>query len=60
VAKYDSMRKLERNSLLINYRKRHPEANLSQIGEIFGISKQRVWEILKNNDKPLGLGTTAA
>jgi len=48
MAKYDSMRKLERNKALLEYRQAHPEASLSEIGKIFGgISKQRVLELIR-------------
>ena len=51
MAKYDSLRKLNRNKALIEYRRSHPEASLAEIAEVFGISTQRVWEILKNEEK---------
>jgi len=51
MAKYDSMRKVERNRLLVEYRQDHPDASLSEIGEVFNISYQRVWEILKQEEK---------
>lgn len=47
MAKYDSLRKIKRNKALVDYRMNHPEASLLEIGEVFGISAQRVWEILK-------------
>lgn len=50
MAKYDSMRKLERNRLLVEYREKHPEASWAEIGEVFNVSPQRAWEIY-NNDK---------
>jgi len=51
MAKYDNLRKLKRNKALIDYRNNHPELSLSEIGEVFGISAQRVWEILRNEEK---------
>ena len=48
MAKYDSMRKLERNRLLVEYREKHPEASWAEIGELFKISGQRAWEIYNN------------
>jgi len=51
MAKYDSMRKLRRNEMLVEYRQAHPEASLSEIGQLFNISHQRVWEILKLEEK---------
>jgi len=35
----------------LEYRKTHPEASLAEIGEVFGISAQRVWELLKILEK---------
>lgn len=49
MAKYDSMRKLERNQAVREYRHNHPEASLAEIGKVFDITRQRVWEILQNN-----------
>ena len=48
MAKYDSMRKLERNRLLVEYREEHPEASWAEIGELFKISYQRAREIYYN------------
>ena len=45
--KYDAVRKTERNKLLREYHKQHPELSLKEIGEIFGISKQRVHQIVR-------------
>ncbi|MBA7558403.1 hypothetical protein ES708_00006 [subsurface metagenome] len=45
MAKYDSVRKLERNRLLVEYRGKHPEASWAEIGGLFKISGQRAWEI---------------
>ena len=48
MAKYDSMRKLDRNKALFEYWQAHPEASQSQIGKIFGsISKQRVNQLIR-------------
>ena len=47
MVRYDSVRKTERNQLLLEYRKGHPNASLAEIGQLFNISKQRVSEILK-------------
>ena len=46
--KYDSMRKLERNAMLREYAKAHPELSLKEIGQhpLFNISESRVWRIL--------------
>jgi predicted transcriptional regulator len=55
MAKYDSIRKNARNQLLILYQQGHPDASLKEIGAMFNISPQRVWEIIqlykKNTDK---------
>jgi len=51
MAKYDSMRKLERNRLLVEYREKHPELSWAEIGEPFNISAQRAWEIYNNKRK---------
>lgn len=49
MAKYDSLRKLERNRLLREFKEAHPELSLREIGEVFNISESRVWRILYNN-----------
>lgn len=46
IDKYQSMRKTDRNRLLEEYARTHPEASLAEIGDIFGITKQRVHELL--------------
>ena len=51
MAKYDSLRKLKRNRMLVEYCQAHPEASLSEIGQLFNISHQRVWELLKLEGK---------
>jgi len=38
--------KKRRNRELITYRKAHPDLSFDEIGEIFGISKQRVHQIV--------------
>jgi len=42
--------KAKRNEQLIVYRKANPELTLAEIGEAFGISRQRVHQILKENN----------
>jgi predicted transcriptional regulator len=49
MAKYDAMRKLERNIALIQYYKEHPEMSLREIAKIFNITPQRVWELIQNH-----------
>jgi len=39
--------KTKRNKLMVQYRQDHPEATLKDIGEIFGISKARVLQIIQ-------------
>ena len=46
MAKYDSLRKIERNKLLKDYAHCNPNLSLKEIGEVFGISQARVWRIL--------------
>jgi len=48
MAKYDRMRKLERNRVLVEYREKHSEASWVEIGELFNISPQRAWQIYNN------------
>ena len=47
MAKYDILRKLERNRLLVQYRQAHPELSLQEIGAVFNITRERVSQILK-------------
>ena len=46
MAKYDSMRKLDRNMTLREYSESHPELSLKEIGRIFNITESRVWRII--------------
>ncbi|HUV46166.1 MAG TPA: sigma factor-like helix-turn-helix DNA-binding protein [Dehalococcoidia bacterium] len=48
MAKYDSMRKLERNKMLREYTLAHPELSLKEIGKAFGISTSRVSRIISS------------
>ena len=50
MAKYDSLRKLERNKLLKQFKKDNPDLSLKEIGNVFGISESRVWRILYGNN----------
>ena len=47
VAKWDSMRKLKRNKELRQCAQRNPDWSLKEIAQVFGISRQRVWQILE-------------
>ena len=49
MVKYDSMRKLKRNEIIRQYAATHSKATLVEIGEIFRISRQRVYTILKKS-----------
>ena len=54
MAKYDSLRKLERNKMLKDYALAHPELSLKELGKPFGITESRVWRILHGNNKKKG------
>ena len=41
------MRKDKRNNLIVEYRHSHPDLSLQEIADVFSISRQRVWAILK-------------
>ncbi|MCK9435732.1 MAG: hypothetical protein M0Q12_00825 [Synergistaceae bacterium] len=45
MARYDSLRKMDRNKLLYDYRNKHPELAWREVGEVFGISRQRAMEL---------------
>lgn len=49
MAKYDTLRKLDRNKMLREYAKSHQELSLNEIGQRFNISASRVWRILHCN-----------
>lgn len=51
MAKYDTMRKLERNRMLLEYREKHPDLSLREIGRLFNITPQRVWGIIQGENK---------
>jgi len=50
MAKYDGLRKLERNRLLVEYAKTHPDLSMKEIGIIYGIGESRVSKILKKEN----------
>ena len=52
--KYDSLRKLERNRLLVDYFSNHPELSLSEVGLVFGVSGQRVLQIVRGQEQKTG------
>jgi len=45
--KYDKMRKLKRDALVVEQHRQHPELSYEEIGDLFGITRQRVHQILK-------------
>ncbi len=45
--KYDSMRKLKRDAMLLKYIKAHPGLSQEEVGRDFNISGSRVSKILK-------------
>jgi len=47
--KYDSMRKTQRNEKIRQLRQLRTELSLREIGALFGISPQRVYQIVKGN-----------
>jgi DNA-directed RNA polymerase specialized sigma subunit len=47
MAKYDSLRKLERNRMLLEYADAHPDNSQKEIGQLFNITESRVSRILK-------------
>ena len=51
MAKYDSLRKIERNRMLREYAESHPELSLKEVGRVFNISESRVWRILIKEKK---------
>ena len=54
MAKYDGLRKLERNRLLVEYAKSHTDYSLREIGEAFNISASRTWHILHKDKNGKG------
>ena len=51
MARYDSMRKLERNRAVREYRAAHPELSYAEIGKVFQIDQARVWRLCHNGKK---------
>jgi predicted transcriptional regulator len=46
--KNDKRRKLSRNRMLVKYHQEHPDCSWSEVGEAFGISKQRAMIIFNS------------
>lgn len=46
MAKYDTMRKIERNKALAEYAENHPDLSQKEIGIVFDISPSRVSKLL--------------
>jgi len=51
MARYDALRKLERNRMLKEYAKTHPELSYKEIGQAFGVSGSRAWRIINGRRK---------
>ena len=51
MAKYDTLRKLDRNRMMREFAELHPELSGKEIGIRFNISASRVWRILHGNKK---------
>jgi len=47
MARYDSLRKLERNKALREYKDAHPEASWEEVGKVFGVKRQRAQQLYK-------------
>lgn len=54
MARYDPLRKLERNKALREYAQAHPDLSLKEIGRVFNISESRVCRILKAGNTKAG------
>jgi len=47
MARYDKKRKTQRDLEVLKYRSNNPDASLEEIGAVFGVSKQRISQILR-------------
>ena len=54
MARYDSIRKIERNNALCEYVINHPTLSMREIGLVFNISTSRVSKILKKSKSKCG------
>ena len=46
MARYDSLRKIERNKAIREYVETHSDLSYDEVGKVFGISGPRVWVIV--------------
>lgn len=51
MAKYDSVRKLKRNGALFDYKSKNPNDSWKEVGEAFGVSAQRAFELYQNEKR---------
>jgi hypothetical protein len=49
MARYDPLRKLERNAGVKKYKQEHPELSYREIGEYFNLDASRVFRIVNDN-----------
>jgi predicted DNA-binding protein YlxM (UPF0122 family) len=54
MARYDSLRKQERNRLIVATHKEHPDYSLAEIAVIFGVTRQRIWQLIQQEKKQNG------
>lgn len=54
MARYDSLRNIERNQRLVNDYQARPDLTLKQLGWAFNLSPQRVLAIVRAEEKRLG------
>ena len=51
MARYDSLRKLERNKALREFKESHPDLSYKEIGVVFGVSEARAWVIINRKNE---------
>ncbi len=51
MARYDSLRKLERNKALQEFKSSHPDLSYKEVGAVFGVSESRAWMIVNKKRK---------
>ena len=51
IDRHKKLRKTARNQMLFEYARTHPDDSLSDIGAVFNITRQRVWELLQTEQK---------